>query len=333
MCDDARAVDERSEGSSKFREDESEKKSSRRKGESTEHEMPPVNVELPDSGSSTPPSALSPRHDSLPRREFEERREKELEERPKSKHREEPWPGPIDSPDASTTGPSLEMGSRGHVRMAMAVAAPAETGVAFEPKGDSQYVASIGLNRSLTGGINLGEGDGSQGLQVVVEPRDSHGRPLDAPAQVEVALLDPAEKDAEGNAARLALWNFTDAETASMFRRVGSSAGIHLGMAWPDEPPKHEHLHLFVRYVTADGRTLEAHHPIDVTLSIDKTAHRNPADSHAEVERPEPFGAEADAMLPSEPPVESHRAEPIHHVASRNSDPDLRRPVWSPERR
>ena len=35
-------------------------------------------------------------------------------------------------------------------------------------------------------------------------------------------------------------------------------------MAWPDGPPKHHKLHVFVRYVTADGRKLQTDGPIDV---------------------------------------------------------------------
>ena len=48
--------------------------------------------------------------------------------------------------------------------------------VAFDPSGDSRHVASIALDRTLTGGINSGDGSGDQGLLVVVEPRDRAGR-------------------------------------------------------------------------------------------------------------------------------------------------------------
>ena len=68
-----------------------------------------------------------------------------------------------------------------------------------------------------------------------------------------VVVLDPAF---EGEAARVARWDFTAAETAAMFRRTGTESAIHLTMAWPGDPPAHGKLHLFVRYVTADGRKL-----------------------------------------------------------------------------
>jgi len=49
-------------------------------------------------------------------------------------------------------------------------------------------------------------------LLVVVEPRDRTGRTVDAPANMSVVVIDPA---LEGNAARVARWDFTVAETAA----------------------------------------------------------------------------------------------------------------------
>ena len=87
-----------------------------------------------------------------------------------------------------------------------------------------------------------------------------------------VVVLDPALRDEEGKAACVARWDFTAAETAAMFRRSGANRAIHLTMTWPGDPPKHGKLHLFVRYVTADGRKLEADQPIEVALPGEKSA-------------------------------------------------------------
>ena len=43
-----------------------------------------------------------------------------------------------------------------------------------------------------------------------------------------VVVIDPA---LDGNAARVARWDFTAAETAAMFRRSGAALAIHLTMA------------------------------------------------------------------------------------------------------
>jgi hypothetical protein len=170
--------------------------------------------------------------------------------------------------------------------------------------GDSRQTASIALDRTLTGGIGSGDRTGDQGLLVVVEPRDAAGRAIDAPADISVVVMDPALED---RAARVARWEFTAAETAALFRRVGSSRAIHLAMAWPDDPPKHNKLRLFVRYVTADGRKLQTDGPIEIAMAAQRAA---------------PLASAAPTT-----------ADPAPQVARRSEDSKPQRPVWSPERR
>ena len=104
--------------------------------------------------------------------------------------------------------------------------------VPFTPSSSSRSVASIALDPTLTGGIGSNDSSGDKGLLVVVQPRDAQGRTVDAPAVMNVAVFDPAF---EGDAARLARWDFTAAETAALFRRTDAGAAIHLAMAWPEE--------------------------------------------------------------------------------------------------
>ena len=123
-----------------------------------------------------------------------------------------------------------------------------------------------------------------------------------------------------GEAARVARWDFTAAETAAMFRRTGAGAAIHLTTAWPGDPPAHRKLHLFVRYVTADGRKLQADAPIEVALRGDKTARWTPSDR------------------PGEPPAASDPESPTVRVpgptpyTAARSEAKSRRPAWSPDR-
>ncbi len=216
-------------------------------------------------------------------------------------------PGPSEPGGPSLDGPGPDEDR--HPPLPRHTAASAETAalVPFDPAGDSRQVASITLDRRLTGGISADDGEGDQGLLVVVEPRDAAGRSVDAPAEVSVVAYDPALQDEDGHASLVARWDFTAAETAALFRRAGSEQAIHLAGGWPADLPKHNQLHVFVRYLTADGRKLEADRPVEVALRGDRTARRN----HAEA------GAGADS-----PPV-ARREEP--------SKP--RRPEWSPERR
>ncbi len=57
---------------------------------------------------------------------------------------------------------------------------------------DSSRVAAITLNQSLTAGYSTAGSPGQEGVIVVVEPRDTRGRLLDAPADLQVVALDPA---------------------------------------------------------------------------------------------------------------------------------------------
>lgn len=204
---------------------------------------------------------------------------------------------PSESTGPNLDGPSLERATGGGSSWPgnATMASRSASAVPFTPSGDSRRVAGIALNRTLTGGINAGDRSGDQGLLVVLEPRDRAGRTVDAPAEISIVVLDPGLKDEEGKAARVARWDFSAAETTAMFRRTGATGAIHLMMTWPEDPPKHSKLHLFVRYVTADGRKLEANQPIEVAL----------------------------AGVPG----------PSPHTATRSDASQPARPVWSPERR
>jgi hypothetical protein len=228
-----------------------------------------------------------------------------------------PVPDETDGPvlERSTSGANSRSGS-------MMMASKLGSAVAFTPSGDSRRVATIVLNRTLTGGISAETGSADQGLLVVVEPRDREGRTVDAPAEMSVVVIDPA---LEGNASRVARWDFPAAETAALFRRAGSTAAIHLTTAWPADPPMHDKLQLFVRYVTADGRKLQADMPIEVALAGDKTTrwNRNDRPVQRDSASPPPRNEAPTARVPG----------PSPHTASRSEDAKPRRPVWSPERR
>jgi len=139
---------------------------------------------------------------------------------------------------------------------------------------------------------------------------------------VNVTAFDRARK---GEAARVARWDFTPAETASLFRRAGSGAAIHLAMAWPANPPKHRKLQLFVRYITGDGRKLEANQSIEIALPGDRTARWTPADPPMERE------ATPASWRPNETPT-GRIPGPTPYMASRSVEPKQERPVWSPHR-
>jgi len=161
--------------------------------------------------------------------------------------------------------------------------------------GDNRLVAQIALAPERIRGYGAPGQLRDEGMIVVVEPLDAAGVPLDVPGEVSVVVLDPA---LQGEAARVARWDFSAAETAELIRRGGP--GIELTLPWPDDSPQHADLHVFVRYVTADGRKLEVDSPIRVASFLPSTPSRHYAES-------------------AQPP-----AEPAPRIA---------RPVWTPDRR
>jgi hypothetical protein len=182
---------------------------------------------------------------------------------------------------------------------------------------ESSSVARITLNPALTAGYASAGSPGQEGVLVVVEPRDAAGRLLNAPADLQVVVLDPA---LSGSQARVARWDISAAEATARLAD-GPQRGIHLALPWPDRPPAHNRLHLFVRYVTSDGRKLQADDVVEVALPGDGSRGWTPA-------RHSPAGPSSATAAPDVPPSEA----PAPRTASALSDPGPPRPVWSPDR-
>lgn len=192
---------------------------------------------------------------------------------------------------------------------------------------DSSRVTQLVLNQELTGGYNSDGRPGDEGIMVVIEPRDAGGRRVEAPAAVSAVVLDPA---LESEAARVARWDFSAAETAETLFNSDLGRGIGLQLDWPAGPPDHEQLHLFVRYTTSEGRHVEADQPIRIELPEERTAgwvpsqHPAPGRQASRPTHPQQFSPRP-AVQPSPLP------EPV--AAAPPADPAFQRPVWSPDRR
>ena len=117
------------------------------------------------------------------------------------------------------------------------------------------------IDKRLTGGLDRDGRGGDEGLLVVVEPRDDAGRPVKASGALSVALMDPSE---QGEAARVARWDFAAHEVQSHFHSTVFGRGLQFELPWPGDPPKNSALRLYVRFVTEDGKKLNADMPINV---------------------------------------------------------------------
>jgi len=208
---------------------------------------------------------------------------------------------------------------------------------------DNTQVAAVTLNDRLTGGYNLDGRPGHEGIIAVIEPRDTEGRPVAAAAPVSVVVLDPA---LSGDAARVARWDFTPEQVAKCYRKTPLSEGIHLEMVWPAALPVHSRLHVFVRYVTDDGRKIEADKGIEVEVPALQAQRPLRAPHAARADEPgqptagwqgkpspvTPLPATEPARIarvPAEP--ESRPVEPPES-ASRPIAPKRQAPAWSPDR-
>jgi hypothetical protein len=118
------------------------------------------------------------------------------------------------------------------------------------------------LNPLLTGGADFDGQPGDDGLCVVLEPRNAADQCLPLTGAVSVVVLDPSR---QGDAARVARWDFDAAAVQQAVHRTPSTRGIKLELPWPAAPPANSQLKLFVRYETPDGRKLQTDRDIVLT--------------------------------------------------------------------
>jgi hypothetical protein len=122
------------------------------------------------------------------------------------------------------------------------------------------------INKRLTGGLDRDGQNGDEGLMVVVEPRDASGRLVKEPGAMSVVLMDPSQ---QGEATRVARWDFAAGEVSGLFRDTSSGRGLQFELPWPKEPPKNRALRLFVRCTTADGKKITSEAPVEVRAAGD----------------------------------------------------------------
>lgn len=208
---------------------------------------------------------------------------------------------------------------------------------------DNRQVHHVTLGRLATSGFPAEGRAGHQGIALLVEPRDAQGRLLRAAAPLSIVVLD---KELSGPGARVGRWDFPSEQAASLWRRTPTGDGLYVELPWPDAPPAHGQLKVFVRFTTDDGRRLEAERDVEVQL-----AGSAPSGWSARVGRPAPDPAGSCAPLWEPPQPAPEPVSPPGEAAPLAREPAaapvalpvqapvapaetaLQRPVWSPHRR
>lgn len=135
-------------------------------------------------------------------------------------------------------------------------------------------IAALVVNPSQTTCFDH-NGDGiSEGLSLVVEPRDAADRLVAAGGELVIAVFDesvaPVVVPAGGAQAAaataapppaeacLARWTIPEAEANGRFRSTSRARGLHFMLGWPGRVPQADHVRVLVTLSTADGRSFEA---------------------------------------------------------------------------
>jgi hypothetical protein len=128
---------------------------------------------------------------------------------------------------------------------------------------DDVSVTHLYLHPALTGGDNMDDQPGDDGVSVAFEPRNQGNEFVPVPGRVSVVLLDP------GNRSRVARWDFPPDDVALALQQARTGRGIRLRMPWQDGAPEASRLHMFVRYWTKEGNPVEA----DREISLNPASH------------------------------------------------------------
>lgn len=123
---------------------------------------------------------------------------------------------------------------------------PAETPkTQAEPEPIDNKVSQLFLHPQFTGSANLDSSPGDDGIRVLIQPQNKSGEFLPQAGHITIVALDPSR---QGDAARLARWEFEADAIAPMLSANGARRGIYLQLPWPGQPPAGKQLQLFVRY-------------------------------------------------------------------------------------
>jgi hypothetical protein len=143
----------------------------------------------------------------------------------------------------------------------------------ISPRPINKKVTHLYLNPTLTGAADFDGQPGDDGLRVVFEPRNSENDFVPEAGPLSLVLLDP---DRQGEAARIARWDFDQSNSRQLLAAAGSNRGVKLEVPWPAGAPAANRLKLYMRYETPDGRKLTADRDIYLNAQAQATSRWTP---------------------------------------------------------
>lgn len=112
-------------------------------------------------------------------------------------------------------------------------------------------IVEIAFHPSLSRAANFDESPEDDGVYLVLQPMNEQGQMVPTAASLSVVVLDPAR---EGNAARIARWDYSDNDVEAKMQPIGSKQGIHLTLPWQGAKPSADRVIVFARYTFPNGR-------------------------------------------------------------------------------
>ena len=107
-----------------------------------------------------------------------------------------------------------------------------------------------------------GDGDGvSDGLAIVIEPRDGDERLVTAAGDVSISVFDPGGPN---GSAPVAHWDIPAREAVGHFRRTSRNRGLHFVLRWPGPPPRGDHVRVEVALTTFEAAAFQT----DCTVAV-----------------------------------------------------------------
>jgi len=111
-------------------------------------------------------------------------------------------------------------------------------------------ITHLVINRGRTSCFD-GTGDGvSDGLALVVEPRDDDERLVAAAGDVTITVLDE-------RGGQMARWEIPAQEAVTHFRRTSRNRGLHMVLRWPAQPPQGSAVRVLVTLASFEGASFE----------------------------------------------------------------------------